>query len=139
MTDSGPPPEELLALAEEVATGPRRELRGAWPRATAVLTRRALESAVDELWRQQSREIAGQPARVSMRAKLLCLDVYVDGEVAKDVAYAWAALSRVCHHHPYELGPSGGELQNLLASVRTLIPSLAWQPPDHRTRARHWR
>lgn len=125
MTEPGPPPpDELLALAEEVATVPRPELRGAWPRATAILARRALESAVDELWGQRTREIAAQPARVSMRAKLLCLGVYVDGEVAKDVAYAWAALSRACHHHPYELGPSGVELQNLLASVRTLIPYL---------------
>ena len=30
---------------------------------------------------------------------------------------AWGALSRACHHHPYELAPTAGELSGWIEAV----------------------
>ena len=114
---------ELLALADHVATVPHPELRSAWARACAILARRALEAAVDALWKQRTGDMPDR-TQVSMRAKLLCLGEFVDADVAEDVAYTWSSLSRACHHHPYELAPSGVELQSLLETVKRLVSSL---------------
>jgi hypothetical protein len=35
--------------------------------------------------------------------------------VAARAEYAWAQLSRACHHHPYELVPTAAELSDRLA------------------------
>jgi hypothetical protein len=114
-------PADLLALAEKIAISPSRVLRGTWPRAAALLTRQALESAIDEAWAQTEPAMA----QVSMRAQLLCLSEYLDETVAEDAAYAWGALSNACHQRSYELAPTGAELVNLQAIVEQLIESVA--------------
>ncbi len=123
MTRAETTPAELLSLAEHVATVPHPELRSAWPRACAVLARQALDAAVDTLWKQRTGDTPDRTC-VSMRAKLLCLSAFVDDGVAEDVAYTWSSLSLACHHHPYELAPSGVELQSLLGTVKRLVLSL---------------
>jgi hypothetical protein len=112
---------DLLTLAEQVAMSTSPVLRGTWPRAAALLTRQALESAVDETWAQTEPAMAD----VSMRAQLLCLNEYLDETVAEDAAYAWAALSNACHQRSYELAPTGAELANLQAIVGQVIASAA--------------
>lgn len=117
-------PTELLVLAEHVAAVPHPDLRAAWPRTCAILTRLALEAAIDDVWKHRTGDNSNS-TRVSMRAKLLCLRAFVDDAVAEDAAYTWAVLSRACHHHPYELSPSGVELASFLASLKRLVSSLS--------------
>jgi hypothetical protein len=62
----------------------------------------------------------------STHAQLLCLPDYVrDREIAESASHAWTSLSRICHHHPYELLPTGAELRVLLESTRRLVTALA--------------
>ena len=91
---------------------------GIWPRATALLARQALESALDDLWRLRAPGVE----LCSARAQLLCLPFYLGGDsvLAERVSYAWAGLSRACHHHPYELPPTSVELLGWLAAVDEL-------------------
>ena len=92
---------------------------GFWPRATALLTRQALEAALDDLWRRRAPGLE----LCSARAQLLCLPSYLHGdeELAERVSYTWAALSRACHQHPYELSPTSSELLGWIATVEQLI------------------
>jgi hypothetical protein len=55
-----------------------------------------------------------------MRTQMICLRTYLgDSELAARAGHAWSALSRACHHHPYELAP--GELQVWFSVVGELI------------------
>jgi len=57
-----------------------------------------------------------------MRAQMICLRTYLgDSELAARAGHAWAALSRACHHHPYELAPTAGELKVWFSVVGDLI------------------
>ena len=101
-------PEELLAAAGRLVEHPDAGTAGVWPRAAALLARQAIEQAMAGLW-------AGRPGAAglsdgTMRSQLLCLTAYVDEDVATRAAYLSAALSRVCHYHPYELAPTASEL-----------------------------
>jgi hypothetical protein len=98
---------------------------GLWPRATALLGRQAIEGALAGLWKFRAPGVE----KCSARAQLLCLPFYIGDEIlAERVAYAWSALSRACHQHPYELAPTAPELLALLqvaevfdARVRTIV------------------
>jgi hypothetical protein len=91
---------------------------GLWPRASALLARQALEAAVYRLWEHRGLDLQG----CAMRVQLICLRTYLgDAELAARASHAWSALSRACHHHPYELAPTAGELQGWLAVVEELI------------------
>ena len=82
-----------------------------WPRATAALGRQAIEDAMNAFWQGAEPSIAD----ASMRAQLLSLPVYFPDEaMAESVSSTWAALSRYCHYHPYELPPTQAELESLL-------------------------
>lgn len=83
----------------------------------ALLARQSIESSLDELWDKR----APGMRECSMRAQLLCLPWALnDTRLAMDVGYAWTALSRVCHHHAYELLPLAGELDGFLAIAKRL-------------------
>jgi len=111
-------PSELLALADDVLRDHATAWGGSWARAVALLTRQALEAALEELWRSRRVDLSG----VSARAQLVCLGPYLDDDtLAAEVRYAWGALSRACHHHPYELAPTAEELARWLATVRALL------------------
>ena len=56
-----------------------------------------------------------------MRAQLLCLGTYTDDDLADRISYAYTELTRACHHHPYELSPTAGEITGWLGDVAALI------------------
>jgi hypothetical protein len=109
---------EILAMAENVMSRATPATVGLWPRAAALLARQALEAALDEYWQRR-----GLPdlAACGTRQQLICLREYVDAETAGKVYEAWATLSHMCHHHPYDLAPTAGEL----ALAMSVVPSLA--------------
>lgn len=91
------------------------------------LTRAALEQRVDELLAAK-----GWAAdRATMRTRMSCLEsAYVDEpELVARAEYAWAALSRVCHQHAYELGPTIIEARQL----GTVVAELGTQPNSPRS------
>lgn len=59
-----------------------------------------------------------------MRAQLLCLRELADETTAERASHAWWALSRACHHHPYELSPTAAELSGWIASVKAVMTEL---------------
>ncbi|GAA2873888.1 hypothetical protein GCM10010517_34470 [Streptosporangium fragile] len=93
---------------------------GPWPRMTAFLLRKALESCMRDFWRR----IRPGVERCGMRTQVLCLTGYADESTARRAAGAWAALSTACHYHGYELDPTADELRALHDEVRVLAERL---------------
>lgn len=106
---------DLLAMAQQLLERKDSNTAGLWPRAAALLVRQALEAALDDFWR--SKNLSFDCGR---RQQLICLHEYMDTAKAGELAHAWAALSRACHHHPYELAPTVGELEGWMAAVGRL-------------------
>jgi hypothetical protein len=116
---------ELLDGAEMILREPRYSIAGVWPRAVALLTRQAIEVAMMEFWMVRAPGLEW----CTTHAQLLCLPDYVrDSEIAESGSHAWNSLSRVCHHHPYELLPTAGELRVLLDAARRFILALGNDP-----------
>lgn len=112
---------DLLAAARRLVDQPASGTGGLWPRAAALLARRALEDGLDEMWARRAPGLE----RASARAQLACLPDYLDDrELAAEAAYAWSSLSRACHHHAYELGPTAGELRAHFAVVERLLAAV---------------
>jgi hypothetical protein len=122
-TPSGMAPRELLAAARDMLQRPASTTAGLWPRAAALLARQALEQALDGFWRSR----AETAALVSCKraTQLACLSLFIDDEVAGEVAYAWSALSNACHYHPYDLAPTAVELDAWMRAVGRLLDSVA--------------
>ena len=111
-------PRELIELADGLLRRADPATAGLWPRASALLALQALEASVERLWQGQRLEFHG----CSMRTQLICLRSYLeDAKLAARAGHAWSALSRACHHHAYELGPTAGELQSWLSVVSELV------------------
>ena len=111
-------PRELLDTALGLLRRADPSTAGLWPRASALLARQALEASVLGLWERQALALQSCP----MRAQLICLRTYLgDPELAARAGHAWSALRRACHHHPYELAPTAGELQVWFSVVEDLI------------------
>ena len=109
---------DTLATARGLLEKPDAKTAGIWSRAGALLVRQALEEALDAFWSSKGLRLD----TLSTRAQLICLPRYLDdGRLAADVSHAWAALTQACHHHPYELGPTAGELQSWLSVVGELV------------------
>jgi hypothetical protein len=102
----GPDPRELLEAADNLLARPPDSMAGRWPRAVALLARQAVEGSLFDFWREIHPGVEAAP----MRAQLLVLRSEVTANLAAEAEYAWAALSRACHHHPYELVPTAEEL-----------------------------
>ena len=114
-------PKELADAAERVLVDPGDALFGCWARASALLARQSLESAMDLLWRERAPIVVHCP----MSAQLLVLPSYLrDQEAARDAAYVWSALSRACHHHAYELPPTASELRSLIGLTRRVVAAI---------------
>ena len=114
-------PKELADAAEQVLVDPGDALFGCWARASALLARQALETAMDLLWRRRAPIVA----QCSMASQLLVLPSYLrDQEAARDASYAWSALSRACHHHAYELPPTASELRSLIKLTRRVAAAI---------------
>lgn len=101
------PAAELLASARGLVARASAGTTGLWPRASALLARQALEVALRTFWSLKARGTE----ECSLRAQLLCLGRFLaDEPLARRAHLAWAALSRACHHHPYDLPPTQEEL-----------------------------
>lgn len=112
----GPEPGQLLEAADQLMAQPMELMAGRWPRAVALLTRQAIEGSLFDLWRAVRPGVEAVP----MRAQLLVLRQSIAPRVAAEAEYAWAALSRACHHHPYELVPTATELGQWLGAAGDL-------------------
>jgi len=109
---------DLLGLAGGLLSRSDPATAGLWPRAAALLARRALETAVGRWWEQRSFDPRGCPVRV----QILCLRLSQgDRDLAARAGLAWSALSRACHHHAYDLSPTVGELRSWLTEVDALV------------------
>ena len=119
MSESGDMPSaEILERAIGLLHHPTAETAGLWPRATAVLTRQALEVGLHEALSDEVLGIEHAP----VREQLLCLQAYLeDTETAHEVNLAWWALSQACHHLSYELPPTAPELEALIDVVRRFV------------------
>ena len=64
-----------------------------------------------------------RPARAARcaRSSSACAATWDDAELAARAGHAWSALSRACHHHPYELAPTAAELRAWFAVVEDLV------------------
>jgi hypothetical protein len=114
-------PKELADAAERVLVDPGDALFGSWARASALLARQSLETAMDDLWRKRAPIVR----QCSTAAQLLVLPSYLrDQEAARDASYAWSALSRACHHHAYELAPTASELRSLITLTRRVAGAI---------------
>lgn len=129
----------LVNVARDLIQRADPATAGIWPRAGALLARQALETALDDYWRQQAPGLE----RCSMRAQLLCLPSYLRGSGADDLAertaYAWIRLSRACHQHAYELPPTAAELAAWIDIVEQVVASATFRltpTPQVRTNTR---
>lgn len=111
---------DLLGHARALIERPQGS-EGVWPRASALLTRQVLEETLDRLW------LAIDPgvARASRATQLTCLGLMIkDAALVADVRSAWASLSRACHHHHYELGPTAAELERWIRQTEHLAEAI---------------
>lgn len=107
----------LLEAADHVnaTPGARFAARGA-----ALLARQAIEASLDDFWRVRALGVQ----ECSMRAQLICAPFYLPDDIAHGVNHTWWALTRVCHHHAYDLAPTPQELDDLLLAARDLVTEL---------------
>jgi hypothetical protein len=114
--------EELIDAADRLLVGDQTARGGWWPRATGFLLRAALEGGLAAYWAR----VAPGVEQCTMRAQLAVLrrPEYAGVRMATDVAAAWLALSRACHHHAYELSPTVAELRSWSRIVRRTVTSL---------------
>lgn len=114
---------DLVTAARDLLERVDPMTAGIWPRATALLTRQALETALDTLWHRRAPGLE----LCSTRAQLICLPSYLrdDEQLAERVSYTWAALSRACHQHAYELSPTSSELLGWIGTVEQLVARVA--------------
>lgn len=99
-------------------------LAGVWPRASAFLARQAVEAAVVDALRRR----APGAESATNRARLLCLTEFVPTELGRRTSFIWGSLSRVCHHHPYELAPTAAELTGWIDEAESVAVALATLP-----------
>jgi hypothetical protein len=111
--------DALLRLADATLEAPSVPTPVA-VRTAALLGRIGLEHEVGE----RVRVALPGAEDGSMRAQLLCLRSLAPA-LGEDASYLHGALSRACHHHPYELGPSVDELRTLLEGVHRVTASTA--------------
>lgn len=116
-------PADLLAAARGLLERPAPAEVGGWPRAVALLTRQALEGALEEFWK--SGPATAGLSDCTRRTQLTCLPGYLEPRLAREASYVWAALSSACHYHPYDLAPTGAELSGWINAVATLIAALS--------------
>ena len=119
-------PRALLALADGLLRRADPATAGLWPRASALLALHALETSLLRLWQRRALDLQG----CSMRTQLICLRSYLeDARLAARAGHAWSALSRACHNHAYELGPTAGELQSWFSVVDELVERVELSAP----------
>ncbi len=119
-------PRGLLDVADRLLGRAEPATAGLWPRASALLGLQALEASLLRLWKSRALDLQG----CTMRTQLICLRSYLgDAGLAARAGHAWSALSRACHHHPYELAPTSTELGTWLSVVGELVERVDGAPP----------
>jgi cytochrome c5 len=112
------PARELLTAVDGLLGRPSKDTVGLWPRAATLLTRQALEVALKTFWSAKARGVE----ECTARAQLLCLGRYLGDEaLAQRAHHVWSALSRSCHHHPYDLAPTREEIAAWHAVVAEVV------------------
>ncbi len=107
-------PEEILQYARDAMDSSGGAGPALWARCSALLTRQALETALDDFWQQQAPDVE----HASRHSQLLCLGSYLgDDQLAARVAHAWSSLSDACHYHSYGLAPTAGQLTGWIETV----------------------
>jgi hypothetical protein len=102
-----------------------------WPRAAALLARQELEDALFDFWDHHEPELRWT---TNMRVKLVCLRFYAREErLAGETAWVWHALTRMTHHHPYELDPTREELASLIKRTDAVCVLLRATKPRARS------
>ncbi len=124
-------PADLLIAARDLLERPATASVGGWPRAVALLTRQAMETALEEFWKA-SPSTAGL-CDCARKTQLICLPAYLDPRLAREAGYVWAALSSACHHHPYDLAPTAAELSGWIDAVATLLVGISGKTSGSRT------
>lgn len=99
--------DSRLRTADTLITDAGSDLGGMWPRASAWMLRIAMEQAIRELWRA----VSPQMERVTVRAQLLVLPMYIGEEAAGEARLLWSELSTTAHHNDFELDPAVQELR----------------------------
>jgi hypothetical protein len=113
---------EVLQLARDLLSRADPSTAGLWPRAAALLIRQALEESVDAYWTDRQLPLDSLPTQ----AQLVCLRMMTtEGKLPAQLHEAWGALSRACHHHPYELAPTAGELATWIDVVEEFAQTAA--------------
>ena len=116
---------QLLAAAEHLLDHATPQTEGYWPRATAILTRQALEATLHQFLAAHAPDCE----RASFTAKLLVLRVlHPDPNLAARIAYTWSALSQATHHQAYDLPPTEPTLRNWLTTVMELSAPAPEEP-----------
>ncbi|HSD25795.1 MAG TPA: hypothetical protein VLL75_00760 [Vicinamibacteria bacterium] len=119
-------PRGLLEMADRLLGRAEPAMAGLWPRASALLGLQALEASLLRVWKTRALDLQG----CTMRTQLICLRSYLeDPGLAARAGHAWSALSRACHHHPYELAPTSTELGSWLSVVGELVEKVEAAPP----------
>lgn len=106
----------LLDHAEQVLEG-GVALGSSGPRTAALLARCALEDWLDE---QSAPWAPTDYPFPSTKSKLVVLEILGDRHAGVLARWIWEALSRLVHHHAYELQPSVPEVRHLVDQVRRL-------------------
>lgn len=114
-------PSELIAAARELLSDSTSGA-GGWPRMAALLTRQALEKALNEFW--ETHPNTSGLSRCTRKSQLTCLPFYLDPVTAREVTYLWAVLSEACHYHVYELAPTASELTRWIDTVSRLVAAM---------------
>jgi hypothetical protein len=112
---------QRLEAVDGLLRGTVTDAGGLWSRAAVWILRLALEQSLDQLWLT----VAPPLARCSMRAQLLALDTYAGRDASARISALWATLSRVGHHHDYELAPTVVELRGWYVETSRLADELA--------------
>jgi hypothetical protein len=127
-------PADLLITARDLLERPAPASIGGWPRAVALLTRQAMETALEEFWKASPS--TARLCDCARKTQLICLPAYLDPRLAREAGYVWAALSSACHYHPYDLAPTAAELSGWIDAVAALLTSISGKTPGLRTGTR---
>lgn len=111
----------MLASADRLLKATPTASAVTWRRGAAFALRAALEGSVAAFLGAARPRATSQ----SMRAQLLCLRAYVDGETARSAYTTWKLLCLGCHYHQYDLGPTEEQVRSWRAEVEGIVRQLA--------------
>ena len=120
---------DLATAARTLLEATDGEIASSRTRAATLLTRQALEVAVEDALASHVGSVSGW----SYTARLLCLGEYTSGRLAAECAHLWDMLSNACHHRVYELAPSHAQLASWIDEAERLIAELGSDPESPTT------